>query len=278
MKLRCTDVPPDGNCLFSALALNFPRRVSPSSLRLAAVTHLRRSQEELGSFFDETDPSSSHAHTMSQQSVWGGEEEIRAVSDSFHVRIDVFTDALKVLTYGEQYKDIVRIGYVRRSHYVALSIVTELAANQATFPARVAVPKQSQTLRDVCCKLHVEDVLRKLSTHMRPELTVQQWNADRRKLDQLFLGDVPYTGATEFLHNPLRFWTHVMKNGEDPLIAPLAVKLLSLPATEATCERSFSYLRRVWNVHSRRLSVRSAELRLQAKLGTMSKQPPRTTE
>jgi hypothetical protein len=106
---------------------------------------------------------------------------------------------------------------------------------------------------------------------LHPDLSAEHWMAGRKKLDLLFLGDMPYTGASVFAINPLRFWRHILLNGEDPLLAPLALRLLALPASEAVCERSFSYVRRLWNGQSRRLTVRNSERRLQAKFGMLLK-------
>jgi hypothetical protein len=270
---------------------------------------------------------------MSRPSFWGGEEEIRAVSDVFNVRIEVFTDELKILCYGAANEQVVRIAYLNRSHYMALyrgapphhpapvkpmrdhplpasrvsravpfassegssdsssasgdatgeddSYACDLEVDEAETSGRGVEEREQapiiedpaaekdKALRDVCTKMHVEECIYKLLRLQHPDLTAASWIAGRRKMDQLFLGDMPYSAASEFPLNPLRFWRHVWIHNEDPVLAPLALRLLALPASEAVCERCFSYLRRIWNGQSRRLTVRNSERRLQAKLGML---------
>jgi hypothetical protein len=80
------------------------------------------------------------------------------------------------------------------------------------------------------------------------------------------MGEMPYSGSSKLAENPFKFWTSVVLNGEDDVVGQLAMRLMTIPASEACCERCFSYVSMIRGVDRHRLKLQSVDYQLFRKI------------
>jgi hypothetical protein len=97
---RRLHVPGDGNCLFSCIALAMYGSLSNSkSVRSGTVEHLRKNKSQFAAFA--TCDFDTYLRTMARSGSWGGELELRAISELYKVAVRIYSNGLKPFTINE---------------------------------------------------------------------------------------------------------------------------------------------------------------------------------
>ncbi|OQR70769.1 OTU domain-containing protein 6B-like [Tropilaelaps mercedesae] len=105
------DIAADGNCLFSAIAHQLKSRYDLSipvmEVRRRCVQHLRRNREEFEPFLDGPEDFDEYCSKMeTDQSRWGGNLELRAISQEMQLQISVYqSEGPAIEFYGENELD-----------------------------------------------------------------------------------------------------------------------------------------------------------------------------
>jgi len=104
------EIPPDGNCLYNAVADQLALIGSPSPrghhliLRSSAVDYISAHRDEFSPFIiSEADDFDSYCAKMRDPAVWGGQIELQALAHALKVPIVVYSGDAPKVTMGEQY-------------------------------------------------------------------------------------------------------------------------------------------------------------------------------
>jgi OTU domain-containing protein 6 len=111
--LRIRDIPPDGHCLYAALADQL-RETSEegvvrnvAALRAVAAEELLAERAEYLPFLESVECDDvkyeAYCKKLRTEAVWGGQVELRALSNALRRRVEVFAAGMPVLITGEEF-------------------------------------------------------------------------------------------------------------------------------------------------------------------------------
>lgn len=135
--LNIFDVDPDGNCMYNAVAVNLHGHTSEETLQKLRVNTSKYMLEHMDDFLPFTSNNTTgdmlsveeykeYCNDIKETNSWGGELELRAISQINHIPIEVYQAHGPKLLIGEEFKgDPIRLSYHRHQyglgeHYNAL--------------------------------------------------------------------------------------------------------------------------------------------------------------
>lgn len=136
-KLKILEVRPDGNCMFNSVLLQksgSANEVGLSDIRKQISQYMLKHQDDFlpftsnpttGDMLNE-DEYSKYCNDIQTTNAWGGHLELRAISQLYQQRIEVYQATSSTLVIGEEFKgDPIRLSYHRHQyglgeHYNAL--------------------------------------------------------------------------------------------------------------------------------------------------------------
>jgi len=135
--LNIFDVDPDGNCLYNAIAINLHGHTSEDTLKKLRKNTSEYMLEHMDEFLPFTSNNvtgemlsveeyKQYCNDIKETNSWGGELELKAISQINHVPIEVYQAHGPKLLIGEEFKeDPIRLSYHRHQyglgeHYNAL--------------------------------------------------------------------------------------------------------------------------------------------------------------
>jgi hypothetical protein len=104
------------------------------------------------------------------------------------------------------------------------------------------------------------DVERELEKLVKREYfgEAMDWERERENIDQFWMGSMPYPSSSTLRTSRVRFWEGVAVK-MDKRIGSVAIALMTAAASEAACERAFSYLRLILTNRRHRLTLTHLE-------------------
>jgi OTU domain-containing protein 6 len=128
--LRIRDIPPDGHCLYAALADQLRETSGEgvvrdvAALRAVAAEELLAERAEYLPFLEnvECDDAKYEAYCkkLRTEAVWGGQVELRALSNALRRRVEVFAAGMPVLITGEEFSSEAPLRLSFHRHYYNL--------------------------------------------------------------------------------------------------------------------------------------------------------------
>lgn len=128
MGLRLREVSADGHCMFRAVALQVKQRnpeteLTHKELRRAAVAHMRERADDFAPFFapeKEDDTFEAYLERMEGTAEWGGQMELRALSEVLHAPIKVVSAHSPPLLVGDEASAADPFVLCHHQHYLTL--------------------------------------------------------------------------------------------------------------------------------------------------------------
>lgn len=128
LKLKMHEIQPDGNCLYAAIAHQMENGATVASLRSEASKYLLSNRDDFAPFI--TDPNTGEMLTPSAYDeycsqvehtpAWGGQPELRALSQALKRRIEVVQAEGTNILFGEDFPTDKRIFLTYYRHYYGL--------------------------------------------------------------------------------------------------------------------------------------------------------------
>ncbi|CAM9228093.1 unnamed protein product [Chrysoparadoxa australica] len=111
LALAVKEVKSDGNCMYRAVAHQLkitgrePEYTEESykTLRATAARHIRSNADEFSPFIDSKDGFDKYCRDVEETAEWGGQLELRAISESLEVAVEVYSASAPCLSMGEAY-------------------------------------------------------------------------------------------------------------------------------------------------------------------------------
>lgn len=124
------DIPPDGHCLFAAIAdavLAIPRIKQPITVkdyRRIATSYMRVHSEDFRPFIEDPDLEA-YLTELETTAAWGGQLEMLAIAKSLDLRIDIWQAVGDPISIHESGKDRIRLAFYKKfyalgEHYNSL--------------------------------------------------------------------------------------------------------------------------------------------------------------
>lgn len=129
LELRIRDIAPDGHCLYAAFADQLEETGSEvpydvASLRAAAAEHLLAERAEYMPFLEEVEfddaKYDSYCERLRNEAIWGGQVELRALSNVLRRRVEVFAAGMPLLITGEEFASGTPLRLSFHRHYYNL--------------------------------------------------------------------------------------------------------------------------------------------------------------
>lgn len=128
LKLVMHEIQPDGNCMYAAIAHQLGNGATVASLRSEASRYLLSNRDDFAPFI--TDPNTGEMLTPSAYDeycsqvehtpAWGGQPELRAISQALKRRIEVLQAEGTNIVFGEELPNDKRIFLTYYRHYYGL--------------------------------------------------------------------------------------------------------------------------------------------------------------
>ncbi|KAG7163061.1 deubiquitinase OTUD6B-like [Homarus americanus] len=145
-KLKMHEIKPDGNCMYTAIAHQMEGNTTVPWLRLQAGQFIRQNNEAFAPFI--TDPKTGELLTLTQFAdycfqientpAWGGQPELRALSQVLQRKIEVLQAEGSPVIFGEEYTDkkTILLAYYRHyyglgEHYNSVTALTPTAEEES---------------------------------------------------------------------------------------------------------------------------------------------------
>jgi hypothetical protein len=132
---------------------------------------------------------------------------------------------------------------------------------EETETAYPSIEFQLKNLHEQHWKMIIEDELHRLVLHWDPTMVEDKWHNEKRNIDRFWANLRTYSGSTLLEDERYHYWKAISMS-EDPLIGGIAASLMAVLASEACCERGFSFLRYIYSTKRRNLTIEKLETSL----------------
>jgi hypothetical protein len=118
----------------------------------------------------------------------------------------------------------------------------------------VALESLIQRLRKRLWKSEAEGRLREIVELRMAVESDEEWDVLKHNIDRFWCSRSAYSGSSMLSEDRYSYWRDLSLN-DDPLMGTIGATLMSAASTEASCERGFSILRKIFSKQRQMLSV-----------------------